>query len=326
MNLLYNKGENVNNPRCIYCGSDNTNKHKHRKTSSGKSIQYHCKTCFSYFTINDVDNKVEDVLMYDGPRILSVDIETAPIRGSVWRVFKESLGDDQIRREWYMLTWAAKWLNEDYVYSRKLPDFPKYKPNTEDDKELIRDLWDLLDEADIVIAHNAIKFDIPKINTRFLINGYIPPSPYRIVDTLQVARKTFGFSRNSLNFVSTFLGHGQKKDTGGHILWENCLDGDMEAWDIMEEYNIQDVVMLENIYKDMRPWMRNHPNFGVYTSDNSPRCSCGSRNIELMVGKYAYTNLSKFQAYRCMDCGHIMRGRTNLLSNSKRKLLVTNVS
>ena len=46
-------------------------------------------------------------------------------------------------------------------------DFPEYQKDKTDDKALMRKLWDLMDEADIVIGHNCDSFDIKKINSRF---------------------------------------------------------------------------------------------------------------------------------------------------------------
>lgn len=77
-----------------------------------------------------------------------------------------------------------------------------------------------------MIAHNGKKFDIPKINTRFIINGLNPPSPYKQIDTLEVARKQFGFSSNSLDALATFFGF-DNKDPHDFILWKSCLNGDV---------------------------------------------------------------------------------------------------
>lgn len=319
--------EKNNIQKCIYCKSKNTIKNKTRETTSGLSIQYKCKECKKYFTMHSIEDFFDDTpYFFDGPKTLILDIETAPIEANVWKMFKEFITDEQLRKDWYMITWAAKWLDDNKVFSSKLPDFKLYSKNKESDNELLVGLWNLLDEADIVVAHNGKKFDIPKINTRFLLNGYNPPSHYRLVDTYRVVKNVFGFSKNSLNFISLAMGTGQKKETGGFELWRDCLQGKPEAWKLMEEYNIQDVEILEKDYKIIRPWMKDHPNYCVYTNGLDPRCTCGSDKVFPIDNKFYYTNLSKFQLYRCNDCGHIMRGKTNLLALSKRKNMVTNVS
>jgi DNA polymerase elongation subunit (family B) len=105
------------------------------------------------------------------PRILLFDIETAPNLSFVWGHYEQNVLAHV--REWYALAWCAKWLDGKPI-SRSLPDYAKYKPGSIDDKALCRELWELLDRADIVIAHNGDSFDIKKMNARFLIHGFGP--------------------------------------------------------------------------------------------------------------------------------------------------------
>ena len=63
-----------------------------------------------------------------------------------------------------------------------------------DDKPLLKGIRDLLDEADIVIAQNGKSFDVRKVNARLIQHGFQPPSPYRVVDTMLVAKKYFAFT------------------------------------------------------------------------------------------------------------------------------------
>lgn len=59
----------------------------------------------------------------------------------------------------------------------------------EDDSRIMKLLWDLLNEAEIVVTHNGDKFDLPKINSRFIINNLPPTTPYFSVDTCKVCKK-----------------------------------------------------------------------------------------------------------------------------------------
>ena len=47
-----------------------------------------------------------------------------------------------------------------------------------------------LDEADIVVAHNAKKFDNRVAAARFMYHGFLPPSPFKTVDTPLAARRS----------------------------------------------------------------------------------------------------------------------------------------
>lgn len=246
------------------------------------------------------------------PRILLFDIENAPNTAYIWQLWTEVISDNMIENPWYLLCWSAKWLNEKKVMSSALIDFPNtYKKNPECDKQVLKKLWKLLDEADIVIAHNAKKFDVRKTNARFIMNGMTPPSPYKIVDTLQVARSKFFFTSNKLDNLGKYLKVGEKLDTGGFKLWKDCMSGKKPAWRKMVRYCNRDVLLLEKVYKRMLPYMSNHPNLGNYIDNTKPLCpKCGSH--EVVRQGYAYTNTAKYQQYSCKNCGGWCRGRKNL--------------
>ena len=61
--------------------------------------------------------------------------------------------------------------------------------DTLDDIQLLVSLHKLLTEADIVVCHN-VKFDIPKIKARMVLNNILPPKPFKTYCTLKLLRKT----------------------------------------------------------------------------------------------------------------------------------------
>ncbi len=65
----------------------------------------------------DTRNSPKFEVIETGAKILIIDIETAPIRGWVWGIWNQNVSIDQIQSDWFVLTWAAKWLFEDKVYS-----------------------------------------------------------------------------------------------------------------------------------------------------------------------------------------------------------------
>ena len=260
---------------------------------------------------------------YTGPKILTFDIETAPILGAVWGLWQQNVGLNMIQNEWYVLSWAAKWLHKNEVmYEDKRESW-----NTSEDVYLLQGIWKLLDEADIVITQNGKKFDSKKLNARFIMHGMKPPSRYRHIDTLQEAKKHFAFTSNKLEWMTDKLCVKYKKlkhgNFAGYTLWEQCLKGNPAAWEEMEEYNRYDVLSLEELYGKMRPWMKGHLNLNIYDEGLEDKCTCGSTNWE--HNGYAYTNLSKFDKFQCQDCGFEVRGRANLLSKEKRETLKMNI-
>lgn len=239
------------------------------------------------------------------PNVLAFDIESAPNAGYIWRCFKENIAPIQMLQYSTVLCWAAKWLGEDDLIVETVQ-------NDDNDWRCNDLLWDLFDKADVVIAHNAKQFDCKTMNTRWLDSGKNPPSPYKIIDTLTIARKNFRFPSNSLDGIARYLGIGHKLPHTGFQLWIDCMAGDPDAWKTMVEYNIRDTYILEEVYLRLRAWDKQHPNLALYYSDNKTRCPlCGSENL-LDTDKVATTAVSLFPVYVCGDCGRIMRSGKRL--------------
>jgi uncharacterized protein YprB with RNaseH-like and TPR domain len=229
-------------------------------------------------------------------KILFLDIETSPSLGFVWAKWQTNVID--FKADWYVLSFAYKWTHENEVHVLGLDDLPGYKRHLENDKALMKKLWKLLNEADIVIAHNGDSFDLPKINTRFLTHKLPPPTPYKTIDTLKIARKVFMFDSNKLDDLGRYLGVGRKLPTTGFHLWRGCMTGDPEAWVKMKEYNGHDVELLEKVYYLIRAWDRNHPNVNQGDLQACPKCS--SHNVQKRG--FEYTLLRKKQRYQCQNC------------------------
>lgn len=218
-----------------------------------------------------------------------------------------------------MLTWAAKWLGSEEIMSDAVTPQEVLK---EDDYRITKSIWKLLNQAEIVIAHNGKNFDIPKLNSRFILNGLPPTNPYRQIDTKEVAAKQFGFSSNKLDALAGYFGIEHKDDTD-FKLWVRCLEGDKESLQYMEKYNKKDVAILEKVYLRLRPWIKGHPNVAVYIESENMVCPyCGSQHLQADAD-YVYTQVNKYLAYRCADCGGISRKRTTDYPKDKRKNLIT---
>jgi DNA-directed RNA polymerase subunit RPC12/RpoP len=176
---------------------------------------------------------------------------------------------------------------------------------------MIKRVHTLLDDADVVIHYNGSKFDIPTLNVEFVKLGLHPPATYKQLDLYQVVKSNFRFASNKLEHVANEFRIGTKKKHEGHTLWVKCMAGDPVAWQDMEEYNEQDVRLLERLYAVLLPWAKPALNVGVY-DDNNDRVACPSCGGHVQKRGFAYTNLSKFQRYQCVTCGAWSRGRENL--------------
>lgn len=239
-------------------------------------------------------------------KILLLDIETAPSLGYAWTKYDTNI--IEFERDWFILCFGFKWVGEKGVTVRALPDYKGYRKQPCNDEALIRDIHALLDEADIVVAHNGDSFDIKKINARFLVHGLKPPSTYKTVDTLKWARKHFKFDSNKLNDLGRVLGVGTKVPHVGFALWKGCMSGELEAWEVMKQYNAQDVVLLEEVYLRLRPW-GNHPDVTLYAPGvaGAPACpSCGSGHVHRRG--VAVARSRRYQRLNCQDCGSWFQG------------------
>lgn len=235
-------------------------------------------------------------------KILHLDIETSPNLVYCWGLFKQNIGLNQIINSGSTLCWAAKWHGDDKVIFSSV--------HHDSREEMLRQIYELLEEADAVVHYNGERFDIPTLNKEFVLAGMTPPATYRQIDLLKTCKAQFRFVSNKLDYVAQALGLGAKTQHKGMELWTQCMADDKEAWKIMRTYNMQDVELTERLYERLKPWIKNHPNVALYADGTEMVCrTCGGTHLNKRG--FQYTNASKFQRYRCMDCGSWMRGRLN---------------
>ena len=250
------------------------------------------------------------------PKILLLDLETSPILGHVWSLWENNVALNQIQEDWHILSWSAKFLDaKEIMYEDQ-----RNSKNLNDERKLLKQIWYLLDQSDIVVGHNSKKFDIKKLNAKFIEYGMQPPSSFKQIDTLDIAKKHFAFSSNKLEYLCKKLDTKHKKlnhkKFPGHELWVECLKGNMEAWKEMEKYNKHDVLALEDVYKKLLPW-NSSINFSTYSDQTV--CSCGS--TDFTRNGFCYTSTGKYQRFSCRKCGAEVRNRQSLLSKDKKSSL-----
>lgn len=233
------------------------------------------------------------------PRVLLLDIETAPSQGYYFDLWKEGNIISE-SKSWYILSFAFKWQGEKKTRVVALSDFKGYKKNKENDKELCAALHEKLNEADVVVAHNGDHFDLPKINARLVIHGFNPPVPYVTVDTLKIARRYFKFDSNRLDSLAKYFGIGSKLPHTGTHLWLGCMSGETKSWSLMKKYNIHDVELLEGVYERLRPWAATHPNLNFVTRATACPVCQGSK---FQKRGYSMTRTGQKPRLQCTTCG-----------------------
>ncbi|MCK9577806.1 MAG: ribonuclease H-like domain-containing protein [Clostridia bacterium] len=225
------------------------------------------------------------------------DIETSPNISYTWGKYEQDV--IEFIEEGYILTFAYKELGKKQIKAVSLNDF------NGNEEKLVKKLWELFDASDILIAHNGDNFDIKWANRMFAKYNISPPSPYKTIDTLKVARQNFKFNSNRLDDLGNYLGIGRKAKHEGFSLWKKCMAGDKKSYKDMIRYNKQDVKLLEDVYLKLRPYMKSHPTANISPEFICP--VCGGSHIQKRG--WSFTNAFMKQRLQCQGCGKWFLGQ-----------------
>lgn len=240
-------------------------------------------------------------------KVLFWDAECSPVLGYTYGQYQTNV--IKVERPPVLLSFAWKWLGEKETHCLTLHDRPTVQQG--DDSLLAKELWNILDQAEIVVNHN-VRFDNKFANGLFLRHGMPPTSWYKTFCTLQTARRYFKLDNNKLDYLGQLLGVGQKTAITNHDVWYDCLiHNNEEAWEKLKIYNIGDVDLLEKIYKKLLPFATNHPNGALSAGreDICPRCMHQSEfSIKAYRKTGAQVNAIQLQ---CRNChGYVTRPLT----------------
>lgn len=231
------------------------------------------------------------------PKILCLDIETAPSNVYAWGLHNQNISPNQIIEPGYVLCWAAKWIGERKVHFRTLHD-----------EDFATKAHELMEEADGIISWNGQSFDTKHLNHLFLLEGLHPPAPYVNIDLLRTWRANFKTPSNKLEFVLRDLELESKVENRGMPMWIGCMNDDPKMWREMRKYNVQDTKVLEDVYYDLQGWITVPLNHGLYINDDDPTChNCGSKHVHSRG--YQRTDVRIYRRYQCQDCGRWQRSR-----------------
>jgi len=250
------------------------------------------------------------------PKVLLLDIETAQITMKGWRSGQQFINENRIMNDPFIICWQAKWLYDSHYMGACVT--PK-EAVVRNDERIVKEIWKLVDDADIIIGHNVVRFDLRTLNAHFAKHSMMPPSLYQTIDTLTHSRRVFKLPSQKQSYLTRFFKLPEKLRTN-IWLWDDCENGDEKALDKMFKYCKRDVGGLEELYVKIRPWMKSHPNMVPYGDMTEMRCSaCGSDNIK-RNGMYV-TMMNKYKAFRCVDCTSFVRGRSSVIEKLQRKQL-----
>ncbi len=232
-------------------------------------------------------------------KVIFIDTEISPSLAWVWKNWQTNV--IATAQDWFLMAVSYRWRDEDKVSVHALPDFPEtYKADPTNDVELITRVHELLDSADFVVCHNT-RFDVRKLNARMLLHRLPPPSPYKEICTLKIARKYFGFNSNRLDELCRQLGLGEKIEHSGSELWMDCLAGKKSAWSLMKQYCKHDTELLISLYDKIASWHSSHPNLDHFSRQgHCPIC----QNNHIQKRGFKRTKTTIKQTYQCQNCFH----------------------
>jgi hypothetical protein len=227
-------------------------------------------------------------------KVLAIDIECSPGVADVWSLRDLHVGLNQLRKD-------PEIIGVGYSFDQA----PSKYVSTWDQSELggrafmLGYIWELLDQADVVVSYNGVGFDIPWLNGEFMREGMTPPSPFKNVDLYRVFKRNARFISHKLDYVAGALLGQQKHPTGGHQLWVDCMEGDEKARKKMAAYCRQDVALLWPLLEIAKPWLGNTVNFALLNGVEELACSkCGSAAYLRPKGT-AYTATLAYPQHLC---------------------------
>jgi DNA polymerase elongation subunit (family B) len=226
-------------------------------------------------------------------KIIYFDLETRPILGYAWQMWDTNLLT--IEKDSGLMSFS--WKIDDG--ETKVVSLREYT-----EKQMVKMLWKLFDEADVLCAQNGDRFDIKIANRLFVKFKLPPPSPYKTIDTLKIAKKYFRFDSNKLDNLAKYL-LGESKIQTDMSLWVECMKGNEEALIKMEKYCKHDVDLLYRVYQTLKGWHTGHPNSNVYngTTHQCPICSGSTQKRGFML-----TRTGRYQRYQCTTCSSWSKG------------------
>lgn len=251
-------------------------------------------------------------------KVLLFDLEVSPTLG--WGYGQYETHIIKVEQAPILLSVSWKWLGE-----KGEPECLTVLDTSVDpfnDEALVKKLWSLLDEAEVIVAHNVNGFDKKMANAFFLRHGLTPPCWYKAFDTLQVARRNFKLDNNKLDYLGKLLCGEGKTETTYADCWYDMFYGTPKqkkrANALMKDYNKNDVVLLEKIYYKLLPYADTHPNMALAAGVDyiCPRCGFEA-DFRVKAYRRTGTQVNAIQ-YQCQHCGGYV---TRPLSKEEREEL-----
>lgn len=248
---------------------------------------------------------------HDSPslKIVLLDLETLPNLSEalkVWPQLSDYPGKTLRATITSIICGGWKLLDDKKVNCINAWDFPNWEVDVNDDSLVCEALFNVLHNADAVITHNGKRFDWKYLQTRLRVNNLpaLPRIPH--IDTKELASKNLFAFNNRLNHLGRMLTQDEKLEHEGWALWVKVWHKDKKALKDMAAYCKQDVLLLEKLFNELKPFATNLPNRALFTKRGEHICpNCAS--TRMIKWGYHNTKTTTYQRYRCKDCGSYAR-------------------
>lgn len=225
----------------------------------------------------------------DLPKILIWDIESTGLNATFGTI----------------LCIGYKWFGEKDTHVITILDGKK-RIDMLNDKKLVEEFVKVFEECDYHISWYGDRFDVPMLKARMIKHGMEPLSPKLSLDLWKSVRYTFKLHSNRLNVWEQFLDVEDRKSQIDFEAWLKAAHGNKEAMEEVVDHCRRDVLVLEEVYKKLKPWLDKEPPRSLFTNEQGVCTSCGSENVVRRGYKVATTRT--YPQYKCKDCGHWFRG------------------
>lgn len=295
-----------------YEKSQNVLSKREEKANAEKNIILNKSNYRSKSTLEGTEYQAQYNYEVSPVKVLFYDIEVSPNLGAFYGAYK--INPIKITREQELLSFAYKVITVDGDHTILDGDNDEVKCITLadtnfDQKELVSRLWNLFNECHIICGFNNIGFDDKYMDRYFIKHNFKVPTPIQQIDVFVEWKKIGKLSKNGLDYLNKYYNDEGKTDQTYADLWERCwLDKDEEAYKLLKEYNIQDVVLTYDLFKKIFPYMKNTTNLSLLMNHPLACPKCGAINNFDEAGHH-YTKVGRYHQYRCNNCYSYVHGR-----------------
>lgn len=178
-----------------------------------------------------------------------------------------------------------------------IADYELHKTEPWNDRELLKDVVEIIKTADVVVSYYGKGFDWGFLNARLFAHGLEPLPEVPHVDLYWTAKRVLKISSRSMANVSEQLQLKERKMYIPRKTWVMAQGGHLPSIKELGKRCKSDTAVLEMAYMRMRPQIRLHPRATMVMTD----CRfCGSDKIQRRG--YHVTSTGRRIRVQCQDC------------------------